>query len=213
MSRFTVILPEGTVILKNEETGQILRLSAESGPLVLGEIEMSMTLGPRPLEVAGAAHAPAVAAAQAPACELPARPADPLADLPDEAFVPRPETPGTAPLPHPIPGTEGVNLINPYEALGKKALRSLPPGFGPNTGEPFMSPEELTASDFEQILDAMALRRNNIEGEIEFMEEIEADEEDIRDLERDIEQLDRDLADVVAMKEEFDALSKKQAAE
>ena len=24
MSRFTVILPEGTVILKNEETGQIL---------------------------------------------------------------------------------------------------------------------------------------------------------------------------------------------
>ena len=28
MSRFTVILPEGTVILKNEETGQILRLSA-----------------------------------------------------------------------------------------------------------------------------------------------------------------------------------------
>lgn len=48
MSRFTVILPEGTVILKNEETGQILRLSAESGPLVLGEIEMSMTLGPRP---------------------------------------------------------------------------------------------------------------------------------------------------------------------
>ena len=81
MSRFTVILPEGTVILKNEETGQILRLSAESGPLVLGEIEMSMTLGPRPLEVAGAAHAPAVAAAQAPACELPARPADPLADL------------------------------------------------------------------------------------------------------------------------------------
>ena len=38
MSRFTVILPEGTVILKNEETGQILRLSAESGPLVLGEI-------------------------------------------------------------------------------------------------------------------------------------------------------------------------------
>ena len=149
--------------------------------------------------------------------------------------MPSPETPGTAPLPHPIPGTEGVNLINPYEALGKKALRSLPPGFGPNTGEPFMSPEEdwapgtapvlrgirvldapleaLTASDFEQILDAMALRRNNIEGEIEFMEEIEADEEDIRDLERDIEQLDRDLADVVARKEEFDALSKKQAAE
>ena len=73
--------------------------------------------------------------------------------------------------------------------------------------------EALTASDFEQMLDAMALRRNNIEGEIEFMEEIEADEEDIRDLERDIEQLDRDLADVVARKEEFDALSKKQAAE
>ena len=58
MSRFTVILPEGTVILKNEETGQILKLSAESGPLVLGEIEMSMTLGPRPLEAAAAALPP-----------------------------------------------------------------------------------------------------------------------------------------------------------
>ena len=107
MSRFTVILPEGIVILKNEETGQILRLSAESGPLVLGEIEMS-TLGPLgPLEVAGAAHAPAVAAAQAPACELPARPADPLADLPDEAFVPRPETPGTRAASAPDSGDRG----------------------------------------------------------------------------------------------------------
>lgn len=90
MSRFTVILPEGTVILKNEETGQILRLSAESGPLVLGEIEMSMTLGPRPLEVAGAAHAPAVAAAQAPACELPARPADPWRTCPTRPSCPDP---------------------------------------------------------------------------------------------------------------------------
>ena len=57
----------------------------------------------------------------------------------------------------------------------------------------------------------MALRRNNLEGEIEFMEEIEADEEDIRELEKDIEQLDRDLADVVARKEAFEALPRKLA--
>lgn len=229
MSRFTVILPEGTVILKNEETGQTLRLSADSGPLVLGEIEMTMTLGPRPAGTPGHAAAPAPATRRDPSPS----PGDPLADLPDEAFAPRPEQPGTAPLPHPIPGTEGVTFEHPYEKFRQEAARRLPPGFGPNTGEPFMSPEEdwapgtlpalrglrvldapleaLTASDFEQTLDAMALWRNNLEGEIEFMEEIEADEEDIRELEKDIEQLDRDLADVVARKEAFEALPRKLA--
>ncbi len=224
MSRFTVILPEGTVILKNEETGQTLRLSAESGPLVLGEIEMSMTLGPRPVN-----DAPKHDEASA------AKPVDLLAAMPEEAFIPKVEQPGTAPLERPIPGTEDMKFEDPYKALEKAAGRPLPPGFGPNVGEPFMSPEEdwapgtapklrgirvldapleaLTASDFEQTIDAMALKRNNIEGEIEFMEEIEADEEDIRDLEEDIEQLDRDLADVVARKEEFDALPKKLAEE
>ena len=42
MSRFSVILPEGSVLLKNEETSQVLRLSAEEGPLCLGTVEMSM---------------------------------------------------------------------------------------------------------------------------------------------------------------------------
>lgn len=221
MSRFTVILPEGTVILQNEETGQTLRLSAEAGPLVLGEVEMTMTWGPRPGAAAETRTAPTES------------PDDPLAALPEEAFTPRPEQPGTAPLTQPIPGTEGVTFEHPYAKLRQEAVRSLPPGFGPNTGEPFMSPEEdwapgtqpalrglrvldapleaLTASDFEQTLDAMAMRRNNLEGEIEFLEEIEADEEDIRDLEKDIEQLDRDLADVVARKEAFEALPKRLA--
>ncbi len=49
MPRFSIILPSGSVLLKNEETGQLLRLSAEDGPLCLGVVEMSMTLNPAPL--------------------------------------------------------------------------------------------------------------------------------------------------------------------
>ena len=51
MSRFSVILPEGSVLLKNEETSQVLRLSAEEGPLCLGTVEMSMLLNPMPVPV------------------------------------------------------------------------------------------------------------------------------------------------------------------
>ena len=88
MSRFTVILPEGTVILKNEETGQILRLSAESGPLVLGEIEMSMTPGPA-LEVA-VRRTPCRCRSAGPACELFIRPLDPWRTCPTRPSCPDP---------------------------------------------------------------------------------------------------------------------------
>lgn len=49
MSRYSIILPSGSVLLKNEETGQVLRLSAEDGPLCLGTIEMQMSLNPAPV--------------------------------------------------------------------------------------------------------------------------------------------------------------------
>lgn len=211
MSRFTVILPEGTVILKNEATGETLRLSAESGPLVLGEIEMTMTLAPKPLAVAGAALAPT-------------EPPKEGASLPDSAFEVKPAAPGTAPLSQPLEGPEGLTFSNPYETLS----RVLPPGFGPNEGEPFLSPESpmdpsdlpvtrgirvldapleaLTPDDFERTLEALALRRNNVEGEMEFLEEIEADEIDIAELGAELEAIDRDIADVVARKEAYEAL-------
>lgn len=49
MARFTVILPSGSVLLKNVETGQVLRLAAEEGPLALGEMELTLVLNPTPL--------------------------------------------------------------------------------------------------------------------------------------------------------------------
>ena len=67
MARFTGILPEGSVLLKNASTGETLRLSAEGGPLVLGEIEMTMTLEPAPFKSAETASAPIGASPAAPA--------------------------------------------------------------------------------------------------------------------------------------------------
>lgn len=225
MARFTVILPEGTVLLKNEATGETLRLSADSGPLVLGEIEMTMTWAPKPLasESALLVNAPDVAE------PIDKQPSEPV--LPDSAFERKPEAPGVAPLTHPVPSPEGLQFSNPYDTI----RAALPPGFGPNEGEPFLSPEDpmdpealptvrgirvldapldaLTAEDFERTLEAMALRRNNIEGEIEFLEEIEADEADINELTADLTTIDQDIADVIARKEAFEDLLKRQMEE
>ena len=73
--------------------------------------------------------------------------------------------------------------------------------------------DALTAEDFERTLEAMALRRNNIEGEIEFLEEIEADEADINELTADLATIDQDIADVIARKEAFEDLLKRQMEE
>ena len=73
--------------------------------------------------------------------------------------------------------------------------------------------DALTAEDFDVTLEALALRRNNIEGEIEYLEEIEAEPSDIEELEDDIRKLDEDFSRVVQRKAEFDALPKKREAE
>ncbi len=222
MARFTVILPEGTVLLKNEATGETLRLSADSGPLVLGEIDMTMTWSPKPLSVGPTT--PDVASE-------PIQAKSDSSALLDSAFELKPEAPGIAPLTKPVPSPEGLQFSNPYDTI----RAALPPGFGPNEGEPFMSPadpmdpeaipsvrgirvldaplEALTAEDFERTIEALALRRNNIEGEIEFLEEIEGDETDINELTADLTTIDQDIADVIARKEDFEALLKRQMEE
>lgn len=222
MARFTVILPEGTVLLKNEATGETLRLSADSGPLVLGEIDMTMTWSPKPLSVGPTT--PDVASE-------PIQAKSDSSALLDSAFELKPEAPGIAPLTKPVPSPEGLQFSNPYDTI----RAALPPGFGPNEGEPFMSPadpmdpeaipsvrgirvldaplEALTAEDFERTIEALALRRNNIEGEIEFLEEIEGDETDINELTADLTTIDQDIAHVIARKEDFEALLKRQMEE
>ena len=134
-----------------------------------------------------------------------------------------------------IPGGTYTGIDNDTVVIYDTIRAALPPGFGPNEGEPFLSPEDpmdpealptvrgirvldapldaLTAEDFERTLEAMALRRNNIEGEIEFLEEIEADEADINELTADLTTIDQDIADVIARKEAFEDLLKRQMEE
>lgn len=186
MARFTVILPEGSVLLKNKETGETLTLSAEAGPLTLGELEMSLTLMPAPFR--------------------------------------EEETPNQKNSP--------VSSEKRHQSFEEDWTRSLPPGFGMNEGEPFLSPSEgtepleanpdrpfirvldapmdaLVLEDFERTLETMAAQRNNMEGEIEFLEEIEADPEDIEELRKAMDRLDEDLSAVVKRKIEFEELPKK----
>lgn len=183
MARFTVILPEGSVLLKNTETGEMLTLSAKSGPLTLGELEMTLTLAPAPLESER------------------------------EASVEK------------APPTSTEEWIRP-----------LPPGFGPNTELPFLSPKEelsvnehranrpfirvldapmdaLVLEDFERTIETLAQQRNNMEGEIEFLEEIEADPQDIDDLRVAMDRLDADIEAVVKRKLVFEELPKKMGLE
>ena len=184
MARFTVILPEGSVLLQNTETGETLTLSADSGPLTLGELEMTLTLAPAPFKCVEKA-------------EL--RKAD-----------------------------QEVHSSQKKDDW----VQSLPPGFGPNAEEPFLSPavgeEAITANpdrpfirvldapmdalvleDFERTIETMALQRNNMEGEIEFLEEIEAEPGDIEELRQSLERLDADISAVVKRKIEFEELPKK----
>ena len=221
MARFTVILPEGSVLLKNASTGETLRLSAEGGPLVLGEIEMTMTLEPAPFKSAETASAPIGASPAAPAKT--AAEENYLEAQLHRAF-------GGAESLRRVSAPEGLVFDRAYDKLA--AAASLPPGFGPNEGEPFMSPAEpispeaerperefvrvldapldaLTAADFEETLDAMALRRNNIEGEIEYLEEIEADQTDIEELQAELDGIDARMAEVLQRQGEFEALPKK----
>lgn len=184
MARFTVILPKGSVLLKNTETGETLTLSADSGPLTLGELEMTLTLAPAPFKL-------------------------------EDKAEPR-----------------KVNQEAPAVRETDDWVRSLPPGFGPNAEEPFLSPAEgeeamsanpdrpfirvldapmdaLVLEDFERTIETMALQRNNMEGEIEFLEEIEADPDDIEELRKALERLDADIGAVVKRKIEFEELPKK----
>ncbi len=184
MARFTVILPEGSVLLKNTETGETLTLSADAGPLTLGELDMTMTLAPAPFKD-------------------------------KEVAV-----------------EQNALRVTPAPDTTEDWVRSLPPGFGPNAEEPFLSPQEgdeatainpdrpfirvldapmdaLVLEDFERTIETMAMQRNNMEGEIEFLEEIEADPDDIEELRKALERLDADISAVVKRKIEFEELPKK----
>ncbi len=364
MSRFSVILPEGSVLLKNEETSQVLRLSAEEGPLCLGTVEMSMLLNPMPVPVpsvkalaedqaspeestpseeveevstssdekeeapseeppkepetpkpaflsrleaqAEASRAQREAerrgerwASVAPVVSMAAVSSTPSTPIPEEKdeyslrdeeeslssseegegvntfFAPRPapqfvmpkiETPvpvfepglhetldrvehGEPWMPPPVlpagssPSasmdaknlTQKINTLKNLLESGEEASQAneeetpktlsaedypevdprqlseipTPPKPGEGLDRNYIrvldAPlEALTAEDFDKTLESMALRRNNIESEMEYLREIEGEKEDIEDLGRELDELDALFAEVIDRKEAFD---------
>ena len=156
MPIYDVILPEGHVILRDRATGAELRLSAANGPLCLGSADFSFSLDLKPFEEK--------------ARREPEAPAPNAAGLPDGA---------------------------PDEvAQALERFRRPATGSGPETELPFLSPaenlepeksggkdaESLTESEFEKTLDSLIRARDDAAREAEFLEEIEAEPEDVAEL-------------------------------
>lgn len=109
MARFTVILPSGSVLLKNVETGQVLRLAAEEGPLALGEIELTLLLNPTPLNPRTESD-PRIQNAQPLASAL-----GDLVSEPEEADASAAPVPSTIVSAAPMPAT--LPAVKPHEVL------------------------------------------------------------------------------------------------
>lgn len=105
---------------------------------------------------------------------------DPLASVP--VFDPAPDVP---------------SVVHPSHAAGAAPAR-----------EPMRvldAPlEALTDEDFEKTLESLANRRNNMEGEIEYLEEIEADPGTVEEIVREIDELDDLIGLVIKRKEAFE---------
>lgn len=216
MPQFEVILPEGTVILRNLETGEKLRLSAESGPLTLGRVTLEFAFAPAPV-VAGPSTLTSISTSTS-------APSSPEVAYPDpEAEEPEGEAPqGRRMAPHSEASALDAAARTPSAATAQDAvpLKLGFPGF-PTEGEalralhenPFLSPDEpifpserpaeerrsiraleapfdaLTEADFEATLTSLSAEANNMEGEIEFLQEIDGDPDDIAELEGALEAL------------------------
>lgn len=213
MPQYDVILPEGHVILRDRASGRTLRLSAESGPMRLGTVELGFTFAPEALasfekgrseedllrQVASAGKQEAAPAA-APACA--GRPAaGPVQSEAEAAF---------------------------------ERMRRLPPGFGLETELPFLSPaapmhpapadaaaqlpplrildaplESLTEPEFEASLAGLIRARDEAAREAEFLAEIEAEPEDVQELKDRRHALDERIARVAHRFDEWRRLQQK----
>lgn len=211
MPRFDLILPEGRLILRNPETGEMLSLSAENGPVTLGSVELAF--GPAAGSGASAAQAFGGALREAPTAETaPASSAESGAS-PDAAPLPA-SSDSDMPLAldplefeRRLAEREGFVPAGP-EAVDPAALeRSAPDaaesaGTAPKKeedelpkGRVFEAPfDALTAEDFERTLEAISHDRDNLSRELEFLDEIEGDPQDIADLRKADQALERAYA-------------------
>ena len=214
MPKYQIIAPEGTLILRDPETGRTLRLTSASGPLVLGAAELTLTLDAGALQgmLAGAPAEGAQGGAPSGAPQAASRQASP---------------------PEPAPRTPREMPDDVARALER--LAAMPPGFGPDREVPFLSPDEpvappdpgaaapelppertldapleaLTEPEFAASLSALMRARDEVAGELEYLREIEADPMDVEDLERRRDALEERFAAVARRHDAWERLQRR----
>ena len=221
MTSFEVWIPSGEAVLRNTETGEEMRLSSGSGPLSLGVVELAWRPGLGAV-APGAVPPESVKSAG----EVQAEKAE-KAEQPDQTEQP------TLGLP-PVPSVFGAAGAEPPSigALGDVPTRAqtLTP---PDEELPFLSPkdpihpqpvrtfdrtldaplEALTREDFELVLETLAKARNDVEGELEFLQEIEAEPETIDAMEDELDRIDARFAAVSERLLEWEAAERRRDEE
>ena len=169
MPTYDVILPEGHVILRDCATGAELKLSAADGPLSLGKIELSFTLDLKPAQSAEKGLRGEEQAAASVSAAAPDEVAEALARfrLPAPGSGPEAELPFLSPAESLTPPSQG----EPEDAEALPPMRALEAPL-----------ESLTAAEFEKTLESLVRACDAAAREAEFLEEIEADPEDVAEL-------------------------------
>lgn len=196
MPQYDLIVPSGEAVLVDRATGVRLRLSAESGPLRLGSVTLDFAVEPKGLN-APSGRPGEVPGAQAASLSVPTVSQDCGQTAPDPALV------------------------------AFERMQRLPPGFGANPAEAFgegpmptsagHSPvrvldaplESLTREEFEETLAALVRRRDDVERETEFLQEIEADPLDIDDLKTELSKIDQQFSAVSKRFSDWERLQKR----
>lgn len=196
MPQYDLIVPSGEAVLVDRATGVRLRLSAESGPLRLGSVTLDFAVEPKGLN-APSGRPGEVPGAQAASLSVPTVSQDCGQTAPDPALV------------------------------AFERMQRLPPGFGANPAEAFgegpmptsagHSPvrvldaplEGLTREEFEETLAALVRRRDDVERETEFLQEIEADPLDIDDLKAELSKIDQQFSAVSKRFSDWERLQKR----
>lgn len=192
MPTYDVILPEGHVILRDRATGAELRLSAANGPLCLGSANFSFSLDLKPFD--GKERRESEAPAQNSGV-LPEGVPDEIAEALERFRRPAPGSGPETELPFLSPAE---NLV-PEKSGGKDA--------GPALRVLDAPLESLTEREFEKTLESLVRARDDAAREAEFLEEIEADPEDVAELRAHKQALDERFARV---SKRFDAWRKLQ---
>ena len=195
MPQYDLIVPSGEAVLVDRATGVRLRLSAESGPLRLGSVTLDFAVEPKGLN-APSGRPGEVPGAQAASLSVPTVSQDCGQTAPDPALVAFERMQRLPP----------VFGANPAEAFGEGPM---PTSAGHSPVRVLAAPlEGLTREEFEETLAALVRRRDDVERETEFLQEIEADPLDIDDLKTELSKIDQQFSAVSKRFSDWERLQK-----